>query len=127
MRSTAWATIGSLLAALPAQPQMILSDLRCEPTRRQICLATGCNPSSPKGYTKLSFERSTYARCDAKGCETYSAKLVRDGALVTVEVPGRAMLARIEASASFVEVVTVGLELTISHGSCGIDRPKSER
>ena len=114
----AGAIVFLLTVAGSAQSQL-LSDLRCTPLTRQICSTAGCRPGPPATYAKLSFERSSYSRCDSKGCDAYPARIVRSGAFVTVEVPGRAMLARLDEGNSFVEVVTLGLDTMISHGSCG--------
>ena len=67
----------------------------------------------------LDLSRQTYARCDAKGCDTYDAQYSRSGAYFVVDVPGRGLIAKIATDMSaFLEVATAGTTALVSFGSC---------
>lgn len=96
----------------------IASSLICQPQTKNMCTVDGCS-KSPLGVWSLVDQSSgTYARCDRNGCDTYPAKFTSSGEFLSVEVPGRAMLARIGPTNSFLEVVTLGLGAYITHGTC---------
>ena len=97
------------------------SALICQPTAKNVCSGGRCVAVQVTTWAQVDPARQTYSRCDPRGCDTYDATLSQSGVFETVEVPTRALIARIGPNGEFLEVATLGTDAYISHGSC---RPK---
>ena len=95
-------------------------NLRCEITTKHYCTADrGCSATSTPVFNRINFNRETYARCDASGCDEYDAVLRSSGIFTLIEVPGKDILAKMSRDGSmFVEVVTLATDVYVSFGSC---------
>ena len=81
--------------------------------------AGGCKKLQSGVWNVLDVTRQTYARCDARGCDTYDASFSPSGAFIVIDVPSRGMVAKVAADkSSFVEVATLGMMALNSFGIC---------
>ena len=92
--------------------------LLCTPTIKSYCSAGVCKPTAATTWAKVDQPKGSYSRCDKAGCDAYSAKFSPSGVFQTVEVPGRAMLARLGPNGEFVEIATLGTDVYVSYGKC---------
>ena len=91
----------------------------CRITQKLSCAAgDGCSPVAISTWNVVDFTRQTYSRCDQKGCDSYPASFHRSGAFTIIDVPRRGMVAKIANTGGFLEVVTIGLDSLVSHGTC---------
>ena len=79
----------------------------------------------PTVWSVINKVANTYARCEAKGCDTYGARIALSGMFTNIEIPGRNVLARLAEfdvyeikKFSFSEVVTQFHAVYVSYGSC---------
>lgn len=96
----------------------IVSALTCHPQTKKLCSSEGCQGAPLSVWSIIDQSSGTYARCDRNGCDTYPAKFTQSGEFLSIEVPGRAMLARVGPANTFLEVVTLGLGAYVTHGTC---------
>lgn len=112
---TTVALLAIFLFPNPASTQTVI----CAISTKYSCGAAGCNQTQVTVQNILDLSRQTYARCDAKGCDTYDAQYSRSGAYFVVDVPGRGLIAKIATDMSaFLEVATAGTTALVSFGSC---------
>jgi hypothetical protein len=73
-----------------------------------------------KPAVRLSIDLTAhrYSRCDSAGCDGYDAKVTQSGAFTIVEVPGRAMFAKIGPEGKATEVVSLMNSVLVSQGAC---------
>ena len=95
-------------------------NLRCEIATKHYCTADrGCSAASTPVFNRVDFNRGTYARCDAGGCDEYDAVLHSSGVFTLIEVPGKDILAKMSRDGSmFLEVVSLATDAYVSFGSC---------
>jgi hypothetical protein len=106
----------------------VAAPLVCPVDQKFVCSSQNCRSVLfGRSYNRVDPERRTFARCDAKGCEEYAANFRRSGQFTNIEiVPGTlAKLSYIREDASvplqapqLVEVVTTGLTVLVSYGTC---------
>jgi hypothetical protein len=108
-----------ILFALLASPAAA-EPMTCRITTKHSCdPAGGCKKIPPGVWNVLDAARQTYARCDARGCDTYDASFSPSGAFIVIDVPSRGMVAKVAADkSSFLEVATLGMTALNSFGSC---------
>jgi hypothetical protein len=108
-----------IFCALLASPAAA-ETMTCRITAKHSCEpATGCKKLQPGVWNVLDVTRQTYARCDARGCDTYDASFSPSGAFIVIDVPSRGMVAKVAADkSSFVEVATLGMMALNSFGIC---------
>lgn len=93
--------------------------LECVIAKKYSCSVMECKAVSATVINRIDLRGRTYARCDARGCDTYDAVVTVAGVMVTIDVPGRGMFARMTADGSeFVEVVSLLTSTLVSYGSC---------
>ncbi len=93
----------------------------CRPIARYVCAADGCVSAPALVSVWLNFAAGTYARCDAKGCDTYDIERIEAGRVfshVTV-VPGL-LFKVVNDGSAYTEVATAGLVSHVNHGRCGL-------
>jgi len=108
-----------ILCALLASPAAA-ETMTCRITAKHSCdPASGCRSILPGVWNVLDVTRHTYARCDARGCDTYDASFSRSGAFIVIDIPTRGMVAKVAADrSSFLEVATLGMTALNSFGAC---------
>lgn len=105
-------------AALPARAQGVLE---CRVTQKFSCVAgRTCATVAPTTWNVVDVGGQSYARCDQRGCDKYPASFNRSGLFTIIDVPRRGMVAKIDDTGGFLEVVTIGLDALISHGACRV-------
>jgi hypothetical protein len=83
------------------------------------CSATGCTKIALGLWNLIDLEEGRLSRCDKKGCDHYEMVVTRSGIFLNLEIPGRAMFAKMAADGSdYLEVATIGSTALISHGKC---------
>lgn len=109
--------LGIVLCAAPAVA--VAQEVKCAIKVKYVCEASGCNPVPAKVWSVVDITAKTYARCDAKGCDTYGAKLSTSGAFLNIDIPDRGVIAKMSSDgSSFHEVATLGHSIFVSFGSC---------
>ena len=113
----------ALAAEKPVAPAAVATaPLTCRATTKQYCDTGGCKPQPITVWNVVDLQRSTYARCDRNGCDSYTAKISRSGVYTNLEIEGRGVLAKIGEGGAFMEIVTLGTTAYVSHGRCSPDR-----
>jgi hypothetical protein len=92
----------------------------CKVDEKQSCSAgDGCQAVENKIIVRIDLEKGTYSRCDAKGCDDFSAHFSLSGDFIIADVPGRGMFAKMSKNgSSYVEVVSLMTTILVSFGSC---------
>jgi hypothetical protein len=102
-------------------------ELKCEIGKKYVCDEGGCKPIPATVWNVVNTLKRTYARCDARGCDTYEARIFQSGIFINIEVPGRSTIAKMSTldepisqikAFSFHEVVTQLQAVYVSFGSC---------
>ena len=108
-----------IFCALLASPAAA-ETMTCRITAKHSCEpATECKKIQPGVWNVLDVAKQTYARCDARGCDSYDASFSPSGAFIVIDVPSRGMVAKVAADkSSFLEVATLGMTALNSFGSC---------
>lgn len=99
-----------------------LGILICTPKVKAVCGEAECRAVNPVTFARIDLQRSTYARCDGSGCDTYDARMTRSGVFTNIEVPERGLLAKVGDDGGFLEVASLGLDAYVSRGRCQIER-----
>jgi hypothetical protein len=108
-----------LLAATLIPAGAAATPLRCTWTERSACgPENGCRPVPAATWALLDVDGREYQRCDAKGCDAYSAVISRSGAYTLVDLPGRGMFAKLGDDGRATEVVSLGHGVLVSQGRC---------
>ncbi len=95
------------------------AEIRCDISSRFACSPSGCVENTLGVWKLINFDAARFSRCDRNGCDNYSMSQTVSGIFMTIEVPGRAMLAKMTLDGSqYVEVVTLGTDVLVSYGSC---------
>ena len=93
--------------------------MRCEIASKFSCTSAGCATTKPSVFNIIDLELGKFSRCDANGCDEYSANVSRSGAYIIVDVPGRGTMAKLSADGTeYVEVATLGTTVLVSFGAC---------
>jgi hypothetical protein len=93
--------------------------MRCEIASKFSCSPAGCTTNKPSVFNIIDIELGKFSRCDANGCDEYSANFSRSGAYIIVDVPGRGTMAKLSADGTeYVEVATLGTTVLVSFGAC---------
>jgi len=95
---TGWGNVdmrfAMIFCALLASPAAA-ETMTCRITAKHSCEpATGCKKLQPGVWNVLDVTRQTYARCDARGCDTYDASFSPSGAFIVIDVPSRGMVTK---------------------------------
>ena len=108
------------IADLMATPFAARSNVwTCRPIARYVCGADGCDSAPALVSVKLDFAASTYARCDAKGCDTYVIDRTSWGGVFSHVTVTPGLLFKVENDGSaYTEVATAGLVSHVNHGRC---------
>jgi hypothetical protein len=106
----------STLALASAQAQV----LRCDISAKYRCeLSAGCTTVTPTVWNIIDVANRTVSRCDAKGCDTYTAQFSVSGDFINIALPERGMLAKASTDwRSFSEVATLTNVVLVSFGGC---------
>lgn len=125
--------LGAIVAALAAicTEPAVAALLICGIDQKYECGREGCAPGfAGRVHNRIDLDRGTYARCDDNGCETYPATFWRSGVFTTIEISGHAAIAKLSDTRSdpympgrlarlhLVEVVTLGIIVLVSYGTC---------
>jgi hypothetical protein len=94
--------------------------MRCEVASKFSCGSDGCTPvDTGSAFNLINLNESTFSRCDRKGCDEYAATITRSGVYLNINLPERAVLAKLDMTGDkYVEVVTLGTAVLISFGRC---------
>ncbi len=108
------------LRAMMATPFAARSNVwTCRPIARYVCGAGGCVSAPALVSVKLDFAVGTYARCDAKGCDTYDIDRISAGGVFSHVTVAPGLLFKVENDGSaYTEVATAGLVSHVNHGRC---------
>ncbi len=91
----------------------------CPTLVKEVCAADGCDSATPTITIHLDFESSTYSRCDAQGCDTFTLPLLGASGIYTILEPARGTFFKaLSDGSAFVEVATLGLSVHTAHGRC---------
>lgn len=93
--------------------------LKCVPDTKTACDRTSCSADTANVWVELDRRASTYARCDSKGCDTYSADFNSAGAFTNIhpKSPNGTMV-KVLGDRKYIEIATIGLTSLVSEGSC---------
>lgn len=93
---------------------------RCNVEKRNQYADGQCEAGSTQaGWMLLDLSERTYARCDARGCDRYSASVSTGGVFTSVQLDGRSMFLKVVNDGSqFVDVATLGVSAIVSVGRC---------
>ena len=109
----------SIFVSVVLASEVVAAQLRCDIQSKVRCSSTGCTDSVLGLWNLIDLEGGRLSRCDQKGCDHYQMVVTRSGIYLNLEVPGRAMLAKMTMDGSdYLEVATIGTTALISHGSC---------
>jgi len=112
-----------LIAALIAQPAT--TTWKCTPARMVECNITGCEERTPTTWFELDERRKAYRRCDAKGCDAYTADVHLSGMFTIYELRGRATMLKMSSDLrQFIDVATSGVSAFVNTGSCAPLAPR---
>lgn len=93
--------------------------VRCEISKKFACSSSGCRDNVTTVWNLVDIKTNRFSRCDRKGCDHYPMTVTRSGLFINIDIPGRAMFAKMAADGSeFVEVVSLGTDVLVSYGSC---------
>ncbi|MEJ2121955.1 MAG: hypothetical protein P8Z76_14870 [Alphaproteobacteria bacterium] len=105
----------ALVATMPAHA----AAMRCDMSKKFACTAGGCRDNAITGWNVVDFKTNRFSRCDRKGCDHYPMTVKRSGLFLNIEIPGRAMFAKMSVDGSkYLEVVSLGTSVLVSYGSC---------
>lgn len=96
------------------------AETTCTITEKFQCAqGQGCQPVKNSIIIRMNVEKQGYSRCDAKGCDDFTAQFALSGAFINIAMPANGMLAKLTSDgASFTEVATLGTSVYLSFGSC---------
>ena len=108
------------IADLMATPFAARSNIwTCRPIARYVCGADGCDSAPALVSVKLDFAAGTYARCDAKGCDTYVIDRTSWGGVFSHVTVTRGSCSRSRTMAPLTpRSPTAGLVSHVNHGRC---------
>jgi hypothetical protein len=126
MKRIILAVIVAILAAGSAQAD---GEWKCTAIQAFVCTSAGlwtdsaeCNtvPNRPTSYLLFDIGKSTFSRCDSKGCDFYKAEIIRSGGFTTITIEGKggALMKFKNDGSEYVEVVTTMLDIIIYRGTC---------
>lgn len=91
----------------------------CATAEKYVCtMGVGCQPGVTGAWAVVDFATGEYQRCDARGCDTYSATVTPSGQVINVEVPGKAAFIKVLPGGAFSEVASAGTMTILSYGYC---------
>lgn len=102
--------------------------LMCRPESMQVCGPKGCKEQTPNVWLEFVPNSSirpgigTIRRCDAKGCDAYTADVSYSGSWATATIAGRSDFAKITASGEYIEVASLMQDVLIYRGQCEAQR-----
>ncbi len=109
--------LAAILAGL-ASPALG-AEMRCDISSKFACSPSGCVENTLGAWNLINFDAARFSRCDRNGCDHYSMSHTVSGIFTNIEVPGRAMIAKMTGDGfQYVEVVTLGTDVLVSYGSC---------
>src|SRR5688500_1864224 len=107
-----------LLISLAVVPGLA-APMRCVVNSKFACTPAGCAGGKIGMFNLIDIELGKFSRCDASGCDDYSANFGRSGAYFVIDLPGRGMVAKLSTNgAEYLEVATLGNTALISFGTC---------
>lgn len=109
--------IGSALTLSISAPPAVAA-IKCTFIQRERCQpGQPCSTVKPVTWAHVDSIKQTYARCDAKGCDTYPAPARKSGYWTLFDI-GRGMIAKLGAGGELVEIVTLNDVALVSYGRC---------
>ena len=111
----------ALIAATLLMGQTADSSTRfvCTTAEKYVCtMGVGCQTGVTGAWAIVDFATGEYQRCDARGCDTYSATVTPSGQVINVEVPGKAAFIKVLPGGAFSEVASAGTMTILSYGYC---------
>jgi hypothetical protein len=111
----------ALIAATLLMGQTADSSTRfvCTTAEKYVCtMGVGCQAGVTGAWAVVDFATGEYQRCDARGCDTYSATVTPSGQVINVEVPGKAAFIKVLPGGAFSEVASAGAMTILSYGYC---------
>jgi hypothetical protein len=104
------------------------SEFVCNAAEKQLCSpGKGCQAGIVTVYSTFEATapgKARYSRCDRNGCDEFEANTYNSGVFLLIELPGRAVFAKVGPDGSWTEVVSLGHELIVTHGRCAIETSK---
>ncbi|HYE38199.1 hypothetical protein [Methylocaldum sp.] len=95
----------------------------CTPVTKYLCSPQHeCRAIPTSGsYSALNVQGGVYFRCDAKGCDGYDATITRSGSYLTIDVPGRGVVAKVaDDLTTYSEAATLLDSVYVSLGTCAV-------
>ena len=107
----------AMIAVLPSGAPS--ATVQCQFSEKVQCdRGTPCKALKPSVSVKINFAAKQYSRCDKAGCDNYNAVISQSGAYKIIEIPGRAMFAKIGPNGISTEVVSIMNSVLVSQGVC---------
>jgi hypothetical protein len=99
---------------------------RCDINHKMVCQQSGCKAVPASVWNIIQLDKKTYARCDAKSCDTYNAQFSEGGAFLNIQVTPSTIAKMAVADVpvmelkkfSFHEVATQLHDVYVSFGAC---------
>src|SRR5688572_30898910 len=82
------------LVALCAASEAQAQELRCDISQKYVCEAVGCRTIPATMWNIINPTKGTYARCDAKSCDSHRAQFSEAGAFINIQI-GPSTIAKI--------------------------------
>lgn len=114
-RITALSFILSLLFVSASQANSLI----CEATQKAACdIDEPCRELPTNIYILIDQNAGVYARCDSNSCDYYEATFSPSGPFTNIVFAPGTLAKLFNNGTFFTEVVTLGLQTLVSHGTC---------
>lgn len=91
----------------------------CLPEKKQLCTADGCKDIKPTVFVLYNEDTNLIYRCDNKPCDEYETKSIKSWLYTNIEpLEPKGFLVKLSDDWSYIETVTLGLEILISQWKC---------
>ncbi len=111
-----------LMGVVSAASNVAASEFTCHPAEKYLCSpGKGCQKSVVTVFAKFSATgagRASYSRCDQRGCDQHDANTYSSGSFLNIELPGKAVFAKVGPDGAWTEVVSLGNDVIIAQGRC---------
>lgn len=95
------------------------AEVKCTINKKILCNESGCSPFTGKSYNLINSDKSTYSKCDEKGCDNYNAIYAKSGDFINITLPENSLIAKLSISnGNFFEVATLAMDIFLSYGTC---------
>jgi hypothetical protein len=117
MKMRFWIAVALLIGSAHAETMPLYS---CTGSDKWACeMGSGCKSIGASTITaRFDFSKPAYARCDNKGCDTYTPVVTSSGEFLVIELSGRGTFAKIGPNGSFTEVTSLATIVAVTYGFC---------